>query len=198
MRETMWGLALPERPAPRERVSFWLAISVGIGVVSGAVAVAAGIRAWSGVGLLVGGVLVAVGIVSPRLTARAYRAWDRLARAYGGWAQRMILRLCYVTLFGAAGLGRSRLCLSRREAGGTTWMARETLPPPAYRNQDESSARAVTTRGWISATMEWARRAGEWWAIWLIPYLALMRLLDAALGPQAGGEEPPRGIYTLY
>ena len=191
-------LILPARPGLRERLSFWLAMSVGAGLMLGFVVDATGMARWWLAVLVATPIALVIGLLVPRLVRRAYRVWSALAQGYVGAARDTLLHICFLCLFVVVGRSGSRLSLSQPGTPGTTWVPRRTLTPEGYAGQDEFEGPGTRGDGWFRSTIIWARGAGHWWMVWLVPYLAMLRYLEAELAPTRERSAPPRGIYTLY
>lgn len=157
-------------------LALWLALSVTGGLVAG-IAAALALDAWSGglaVGLAVTGASAVPGVASRALALKAALFWNRLARAAGRRLTRPLLGLVYFLVIWPAGLPGDTLA---REAGaaGARWVRRD-------RDDGEGPGFA-----------RWSASRGDPWALFLVPFLVLLRSFEArAEGPA------PEGIYTLF
>lgn len=138
--------------------------------------------------LLLGGVAP---IARPAGSARVYRLWNRIARGYARLARAALLAVCYgvVALVGVAG---TALRLRRPEPGESLWLARDTLATEAYGSQHDRPGKAWHGRQW-AAVLAWAARTGNGWAVFLVPFLALVATLE-----EDERRDVPVGIYTLF
>ena len=139
------------------------------------------------------GILFAVGMISPRLLVWPYRAWNKLARFYAGYAEALIVRITFFTVCVPAGWAPSDLRVSRPPSEGTLWLSRGSRKPidqpfPAQRSKGKRA------EGWVARYAAWAWQSGERWRLALLPFLYLLFLV------QSSDEEStvPDNIYTLF
>lgn len=189
----MLRITLRWRPDREWLLAFWLALSLVVGLIVGAVAwfLAGGlVAAVTGMGTMAA--LGAPGVMKPRIAAVPYSYWNRLARKYAVIAQTLVMRTCYWTaLLFARGDG-SALMIESGHAPDSLWTERGTLEPAAYGSL-AADCSGSPRRGWVGETVSWALRSKQPWVVLLLPYLVIVRVLDVRKEKKA-----PAGIYTLY
>jgi hypothetical protein len=87
----------------------------------------------------------------------------------------------------------SPLRLDRPAKGESMWISRGTLPPKAYLNLSSVIMKGPTEKCWIPTFLSWAAQSGTPLAFCLLPFLILLRSLEA---DQEKGF--PANIYTLF
>ena len=165
-------------------LGLWVAVTLGV-VMPLAPPLRIGIALVAGI--VVGGVLVA----RHGTTARLYRLWGRASRLYAKITRTALLVICHAVIT-VAGLAGTSLTLRRPSPDASLWHRRETLAPQAYASQFDMVGRNWTGRPW-RALVDWALRSGNWWVLFLLPFLILLATLDT---DEQG--RYPAGIYTLF
>mgnify|MGYP001340470439 CR=1 FL=1 len=183
-------ITLPARPDRNWLRSFSVAFALGAGLVTIALAQVLGTRQPLRLAVAVTLVIAVPGLLRPLLMYKIYRGWNRLARGYARVARHLLLRVCYYTVFALVARAGSALRVERPAPGTSLWTPRSTLPPATYTSQDASPA---ASKDGLAGVLLWSIRSGQLWAIFLVPFLALLRMLEAEA---KGG--PPADIYTLY
>lgn len=187
-------MLLPGSPNRIWLLSFWAAMSLLIGLVTGAFAWALISLPWASLGALAALASAAAGLSKPRKLSTAYKTWNRTAGNVARFGQRWVTGACFYTVFLAVGRTGGSLGLARPPTGTESlWMPRRTLPTNAYVCCYKSSKKGAKRRGWITAYLSWAVGSRNIWACFLLPFLILLRAF--------GTEEKnsfPANIYTLY
>ena len=186
----MIPLTVPEQDRKIVLRSFWFVISLGAAVMVGFIGWILHIGPW----ICAIAVFVATGslaFANEHLVRRLYHAWNnRIIRPLSNAATVAILRMCHLLVFTATGKSGSHLRLGRE--GITLWTERDggtnhtsTLP---------FAANAGTMpNGWIRIYLRWAIQTRNVWAIFLIPFFCLLRMVSAEQPAAAAGN-----IYTLF
>jgi hypothetical protein len=178
-------------PVEERRVvvrSFWAVIAAGCGcfvwlllrLVGTGLPWAFGLLAMIATGFLV--------IGNERLVRRLYHAWNRrIARPLGRVATQIVLRICHFIVFVAVSRAGSRFRFSEA-ASSSAWLAAQH----AARTPAELLPLQTRPR-WIRSYLGWAMHSGNGWAVFLIPFLCLLRMyaVEQEHGTQAN-------IYTLF
>jgi hypothetical protein len=187
-------MILPSSPNRLWLLSFWLAISLLVGIAVGIVLWVLASPAWSGLGVILTATLAMTGLLRPKVVTRPYELWNKLAGSYTRFARLWVARTCFYIIFVAVGWTGAALRLTH-PSGDTKsfWMPRDTLPPEAYVYGHKKTPEGLTQRGWIYTLVSWAVGSRNLWACCLLPFLILLRALET--------EEKrnfPSNIYTLY
>jgi hypothetical protein len=187
----MVPLTVPEQDRRIVLRSFWFLISLGAAVIAGTVGWLLHIVPWicAALGFLT---MVSIALVNEHLARRVYHAWNnRIIRPLSNVASTAILRICHLLVFTATGKTGSRLRLSKD--GVTLWMARDSGFNHTTRLPFAASTAGRMPNGWIRTYLRWAVQTRNLWAIFLIPFFCLLRMVSAELpGTDAGN------IYTLF
>lgn len=187
-------MTLPASPNRSWLLSFWLAMSLCIGLITGALSWILISPAWAGCGVLVALALAMSGVLRPQLLVGPYRFWNRLAVKFAGFAQMCVTGICFYIVFVAVGRTGASLGLAHPNSNSESlWTPRETLVSSAYISHDRATSKGLRQRGWFDTFLPWAIRSGNVWACCLLPFLILLRTLET--GEESGF---PSNTYTLY
>ncbi|HUI06231.1 MAG TPA: hypothetical protein VL486_04430 [Verrucomicrobiae bacterium] len=188
----MIGLPMPPRVAWLK--GFWLTMSCGAGLLVGVVAVFAVSPAWFALGAVVAAALAGPGLYRPEIANIPYRAWNRLAVWLARRARDWMLWVYLKVLFGLAGRAGHSLGLERPPTNESLWRPHSASPVAGDNCRNGVTIEPQGGRRWARAFLAQARRDGNGWMRWLLPLVAVVRVLDDAPREEA----PPTGIYTLY
>lgn len=187
-------MTLPSPPNLLWWLSFLLVISLCAGLIVGALLWILASPPWSGLGVILALLLVAVGLLKRRKLSRPYAAWNSLARKVAQVAQLWVEGVCFYTVFLAVGRTGAPLRLARPESGTESlWTSRETLAPGAYIYHQAAKGEGLARRSWILGFVSWAVGSRNVWVCCLLPFLVLLKALDTE-----EESEFPDSIYTLY
>ena len=139
-------------------------------------------------------VLALPGLRWPRVIARPYRAWNTLARCFGRAARLWLMGICYYIIFVAVGRTGSALSLAHPPPTASLWVPRGTLTAGAYGSQHGAATAVSPEQGWAAAFLTWAAQSGNVWAVFLLPFFALL----TALQDDRHKSNFPANIYTLF
>ena len=184
-------ILLPPNPQRAWLRSFWAA-----GCLIGAMLIGTLAYLYSAKWLLLAAVVVILftaGMIAPHWIVRPYRAWNKLARLYSRYAERLVLRIAFITVCVPAGWAAPRIQVSRPASEGSLWLARQ---------KQTSIDRSVQARGkkdkpmetWAARYITWARQSREIWRLVLLPFLIVL----AALQSEEQNSTVPDNIYTLF
>ncbi len=125
---------------------------------------------------------------------RVYRAWNRrLVQPFVSRATRVVMAVCFFVILVAVGRAGSRMRLAVSDGAFTSWASRTSLARDAYRTLFAAASSGRADAGWIANYWRWATQTGNFWAVSLLPFLAVLKLLT--------GEEEQAvqaDIYTLF
>jgi hypothetical protein len=175
-------------------MSFWLAISLGSGLLIGLLSALLISPRWFSVGVMLALILAVPGLRWPQAVARPYRMWNRLAHYFGRGAHLCLMGICFAIIVVAVGRKGASLRLARPSATTSLWVPRETLAPSAYNSQYSTATAAAPEKGWIATFVAWAAQSGNVWALSLLPFFILL----AALRTHQSKSPFPANIYTLF
>jgi hypothetical protein len=188
----MMPLSLPEEDRRGVVRSFWFLLSAIFAIAASAVASLGLSLAWVG-GLIAFGVIASLVFINERLVRKLYHAWNnRIIRPMSDLVSTIILRICHLIIFAAVGRTGTRLPIEPDRS--RTWMPREfdrnhtgLLPFVSLRNA------AAGPKGWMRTYARWAADTGNGWALFLLPFFCMLRLVSRE-EPKAAGAN----IYTLF
>lgn len=138
------------------------------------------------------GVFFAVGMIAPHLLVWPYRAWNKLARLYAGYAEALVLRISFFTVCVPAGWAGSRIRVKRPPPEGTLWLPRESQNPVDQPFPTQKSG--MRDESWVARYMAWAWQTGEVWRLGLLPFLLLLSTLQSTEQDLT----VPENTYTLF
>jgi hypothetical protein len=138
------------------------------------------------------GVLFAAGMIVPHLLVWPYRAWNKLARLYAGYAEGLVLRISYFTVCVPAGWAASQIRVKQPPLEGTLWLPRESQKP--VDQPFSAQGNGMRDKSWIARYTVWAWQSGEIWRLAFLPMLLLL----SALHSKEEESTVPENIYTLF
>lgn len=194
----MMSILLPSSSSRATLRGFWLFVSVLAGLVVGVAAPLLGpVSASAGIaaGAATATVVAMPGLIFPSLVWLPYRAWNRLARTFGARTARYVTAVCFFTVMLALHRTVGARTFERSSDEPSMWRPRGTQPPEAYASQYHQPTGADSDPAWAAPLRGWMRQSGHRWAWALLPFLALIRLLDTDGHKR---HTPSRHIYTLY
>lgn len=188
----MVPLSIPEQDRRIVLRSFWFVISAIAAAIVSLAAWFAGLSWW----LLGTIVLVAaawLAFSNEQLVRRLYHAWNnRIIRPVSNLATAIILRVCLLVVFAATGRAGSHLLV--RGKLPSMWLGRDdssdhvgSLPFGVH------GQTFAAPNGWIRNYVRWAVTSGNFWAIFLIPFFCLLRMVSTEEPTGSAGN-----IYTLF
>jgi len=184
-------LTIPEQDRRIVQRSFWLLISLGVGTVAGLAGWLVHTNPWicGLVGFLGAG---SVGFANEHLLRRFYHAWNnRVIRPLSNIASAVILRICHVLVFTATGKTGSRLQVNRD--GMSLWTQRDPARHDTMALPFAADVNGSRPNGWIRTYLRWAIHTRNLWAVSLIPFLCMLRMVSTEEPAGAAGN-----IYTLF
>jgi hypothetical protein len=140
---------------------------------------------------VVAGLAAFIAFVREDLAWRVYRAWNRrLVRPLAAAGSAAVLAICYSVVVVAAKAGAREDAVADPRS---SWVPRRSLPIDAYPALFDGARADAASAGWIGNYIRWAKRTHNLWAISLLPFLAILKLLSED-EPQASHAN----IYTLF
>ena len=132
-----------------------------------------------------------IGLLSPGISIRPFRFWDRLARKARRAARLWLSGVVFLmlTLIGLLG---ARLPLDRPIPAESGWIPRDSSSGRRSGYPDSSGTAGGATT-WIRRFASWAWHSGNIWACSLLPVLALLKAVEGESRGSLGGN-----VYTLY
>lgn len=190
-------MLLPKPPTSTCLRLFWLLVALSAGVLTALLLAVVGQDAFA----LAGGAVVAVAIVipgwvQPYAVAMPYRMWNWLAGRVADVLSRYVTRVCLLTVALSGRPSKGASAFVAESSAASMWVPRSTQAPAAYRSQSHDERVVAEGGGPSRLVAAWARHTGNRWAWSLLPFIALLRLLDAA--PEKGRPAAAPDIYTLY
>ncbi len=182
-------------PADDRRVvlrSFWLIISIVFGIgfwlicwlLKLAYAPVLAMVATFGIGLLV--------FWREQSVRRFYHGWNnKVARRLNRLVREAAMRICFFVILTVPGRFGSRMhLLSSIES---LWKNRTDSQKDTYLFPYRSGEMRIAKRGWVRGYLGWAVQSNNIWAVSLLPFLCLVKLLSEDEESAAQGN-----IYTLF
>lgn len=187
------AIVLPNDTRRAWRRGFWLAMSLAVGMLIGALLWRLSPAQRVIAALITTGVTATPGLVRPRLVVLPLRAWNRLARLFGRAATTWLTGVCFYIVVRAAGGMGSSLRLSHAAAGESLWTPWQHAPGEVGGAAEGIVPANALGDGWTGLAA-WARRSRNPWVWCLLPFLVILATFETT----GDVEAPPPGIYTLY
>jgi hypothetical protein len=181
-------LTLPAFPPRRAWIwAFWLAFSLSAGV-SCALLLAATISwQWVIAAPAIAGLLLFAGWIDARIVEYPYRAWNKLAREFTRVGRLWVLAVLYYGVFMPVGWAGSLMRVAAPKSGESLWTEHSPFC-------EDIRFSACGTQKWLTAYLSWCRPSRNRWAIWLVPFLLLLTILET----EEQTDSVPTNTYTLY
>lgn len=177
--------------------SFWLVMSLGVGMATALLLLLVGVADLWGrltVAAALTIVVAAPGLLLPYLVWPAYRVWNWAARHVAARAIRYVTAVCFFTVVRALSLTTPPARFETASDAPSMWKPRGTQAPSMYPSlyHDED---AVPQGSWTRPLRAWRRSSHHPEAWGLLPFLWLIRVLDVRQRQQPGASGRN---YTLY
>lgn len=185
------SLLIPNIPRRASLLAFW----ISLGLLFGGSLLTASLL-WSSPSwkpVIAATVVWAILYFIPGVVASLYSGWRGLADYFAAGARLYVLAVCYFVAFSSVGMKGGSFRIKRPRRGESMWLKRRTLPASEYFSPIAFTGRLGGRRGWLRNHWSWARSSGNYWALAVLPFWALLRLF----GSDARGSFPSK-IYTLY
>jgi hypothetical protein len=140
-------------------------------------------------------VLVAtIGVACPAMMVKPYNLWNRISRRLERLMRFALLVTCYYVIVFPVSVCGSRLVKRSLQNNASLWVPRGTLPPNGYSSQYTGTAiSSLPDDGAVLSYLRWAVSTKNAWAIFLTPFLFLIRLIESEYE-----EASPANVYTLF
>ena len=186
-------IILPTPPRRAWLISFWLTLTIGSGLLMGIFFLLFLSPSWAFLAIIGIFATAPIGFVRQRVVSSVYRFWNRLAFHVCRFAELILTAICFFFIFAAVGLIGSKLQITRPTVHRSQWRPRKTLPARGYVHQYESLSEKPLGAWWIRNYLSWARHTGNLWAVPLLPFLILLRMVG-----QDRNTKFVSNIYTLF
>lgn len=184
----MIPLSLPVHDRRVVLSSFWTVIGLVSGITIWLLISVLQLPLGWAVGLAALFAAMAVPLLNENFARRLYHAWNnRIAGSVSKYATAILLRICLFVIFSAVGRTGSRFALGPI-ASSTMWLSKKSVECAR-----EQLLLWQGTPGWIRSYFSWAFRSGNSWAVVLIPFLVLLRMVSVEQQRTSEGN-----IYTLF
>ena len=134
-----------------------------------------------------------LGLIRPKIMSKPYRLWDALANYFARGARLVLLGVCFYIIMVAVRFAGAAIELGRPSADQSLWISKKTLSPATYLYEFSASGGQFTGKGWLSSYLCWAGVSGNLWALFLVPFLAMLAAVEVYRDRRF-----PAGIYTLF
>lgn len=187
-------MTLPFPPRKALLRSLWLVSNFVGALILGFIAAAVAGPVWivPVAGLIL--VLVVVGLRLEELHLKLHSVWNRAAGRIRKAGFRWTLYVSHHLLLRAVGPEGSRFDGGIDRSAMTGWTPYAGTFDRGGPESASGPIVEVTTTGWWRQYLEWARDAGNRWALLLFPFLILL----AFFREDAGSGSAPSNIYTLF
>ena len=186
-------ITLPNQPRRAWLMSFGLAMSALGGLLFGVFLWIFTSPYWFVVGLMLSLGIALLGMLRPKAILMPYKVWNKLTFYYVRGARLLLKFICFhIVLVPLAQTGSS-LNVSRPAPTKSLWIPRKPHTVSSYLVQHDGTTSAFPQRGWIRSYLSWAKQSSHLWAICLLPFLILLKIVE--------DEERstfPTNIYTLF
>jgi hypothetical protein len=186
-------ITLPTPPRRAHLRSFWIALCAILGSSAAIIMWFSALPHPLAIPLATGTGLVVVGLIMTDWIRPFYAIWNWVARRVAYVTRLALMGICYFVVFVVVAQAGARFTRKRPRSMRTTWTPRGNqaeTPGPRF---SSVTLKDATERGWATAYFIWARRTGNWWAIFLLPFLSLLSVLA-----HDDKEALPAHIYTLF
>ncbi len=121
-----------------------------------------------------------------------YRAWNKMARHYGEFMRWYVLGICYmiISLVRLTGVAPA---FTRPSAGRSGWIDKSRKAGSSDGAVGHISVEQGTSYRWVQAYVSQARSSGRSWLLMLLPFLAVLSLVEAE-----DKQKPLSTTYTLF
>ncbi len=135
-----------------------------------------------------------LGMLSPSIMALPYKLWNSTARYFARGARLILMSICFYVVFLAVGRAGNSMKLARPRASGLSlWTSKQTIAPAASHYEFSSIEDGWTQKGWFRSYLYWAKTSGQLWALFLVPFLAMLAAVEIYTDRRF-----PAGVYTLF
>ncbi len=187
-------IALPVQANTAWLKGFWLAVSLGIGLLISVLLLIIGPPKWVALGPGVAVGIALPGLLRPQLILTQYKVWNRLVNAYIRYASAFVLLIVFYVMFVAVGRIGSTLVLTPPNGATSMWVPMKSHTRPEHSAAGKGLRNRSSIRGWIWAYRAMASESRNWWTLSLIPFTLLL----SALQSEREHASFPESIYTLY
>jgi hypothetical protein len=142
-------------------------------------------------GLIFGIVLAGLGYVSHPMVVHIYEIWARLSRNLSRFLNNAIMAVGYFTIFLLLRFTGSHLDRSVPTMAGSKWVRKTAESEPKYLQPVVFGD--VSKKSWMKSYLRWAWQSGNLWAVFLLPYLILLKIFRSE-----GESHLASNIYTLF
>ena len=184
---------LPFRPRRHWLLSFWLVVSVLAGVTMGTLGWLLLSPRWTVGAIMLAAGSMTFGMLRPEIMAGGYGVWNEASHFVARGVRLALVTICYFVVLVPLHLSGTTLELGRPNRGQSLWVTRRQPTRTAYFKVFEAANGGSPRRAWIASYVSWACETGNVWAVFLLPFLVLLSILDVPDAPRS----VPADIYTV-
>jgi hypothetical protein len=174
--------------------SFWLVMSLVIGLLIGCFLNILFSPIWFALGMFIAFCIAMPGLIRPRIATIPYRAFNILVRIFIRYANEWILLVCFFVVYTAGGKKGSFKKLDRPHESESLWIPRYQDSSGIYGTNNVVVITESTHSSWFFTFVRWAIKSGNWWMFCLLPYMILIAVFKKEKLQTTISEN----IYTLY
>ena len=185
---------LPFPPGRATLKSFWLVMSVSLGLVSGYLVH----MVFSSGFLVLWGLLTVIfaipGVLRPEIASLPCRAFNKLVSVFAQYATEVLSLACFAVVCTAVGKKGHSLRLAKPTDAASLWVPQGEDAIGNDVKAHGASGMVFPRGNWVSILAGWAVHSGNWWMLSMLPYMFLISIFSK----NKQTASPPAHIYTLY
>ncbi len=176
--------------------SFWLVVSLIIGLLIGFFLNIIFSPIWFVFGLFIAIGLAIPGLIRPQLANIPYRVFNKAARVFTYCANEWILFVCFFIIYITGGTKGSSLRLTKPNKSESLWEPRSLGSPGICGSSMNKSVLLPESSqsGWFFIFIRWVIKSGNWRLLYLLPYFVLI----AVFRKEKLSTTISENVYTLY
>ncbi len=176
--------------------SFWLVLSLIIGLLTGCFLNFLFSPIWIVFGLLITFGLALPGLIRPQFARMPYRIFNKFVRVFTYCANEWILFVCFFIIYITGGTKGSSLRLTKPNKSESLWEPRSLGSSGICGSGMNKSALLPESSqsGWFFIFVRWVIRSGNWRILYLLPFFILI----AVFRKENLSTTISENVYTLY
>ncbi len=174
--------------------SFWLVMSLIIGLIGGYFLNIHFSIGWFLLGIIIGFAFALPGLIRPQIATIPYRAFNKLVRGLIRFTNECFLLVCFFVIYIAGGKNGTCFKMARPNESKSLWVSICPDSTGVYDRNNGTSLMEFTHRSWFYPLVRWIIKSGNWWMCCLLPYMILLSIFKK----EKVTTTPSDNVYTLY